>query len=128
MNFDFIATSRPVDQVAARVLSPGEHYDPGKCQSHAMHSDLPIPTRPFPGLKEHNLTGFRKGSLVVKGYAAEQDLKGKKSRWVVRCDCGYYEIRTAKSLKNPNNDDDRCAVCRDLAWIRRHDQRRRETA
>ena len=37
----------------------------------------------------------------------------------VRCDCGGYEPRTAKSIKNPNNTAERCSKCRQVEQAKR---------
>jgi hypothetical protein len=62
-----------------------------------------------------NLSGIKIGRMTVMGLA-----KDMKSRWVVRCACGDYEVRLAKSIKNPENHGDRCVKCRRVAQVRRH--------
>lgn len=54
-----------------------------------------------------DLTGHRQGRFSVVGFAA-----GVKARWVVKCDCGFFEIRSTQALKNPNNGKDCCSECR----------------
>lgn len=120
MGFDFIATGKPVDATAAMVLRPGEHYEPRGANDPAHHSETPIPTVRYTGPKEHDITGMRNGSLVVVGFAHPGARNG--ALWVVRCDCGHYERRTAKSMKNPKNWFDACRVCRDLQHLRRKAQ------
>lgn len=71
----------------------------------------PIKKIPYNGL---NLVGCKVGRLTVIGMARES-----KGRWVVRCACGDYEIRTAKAIRNPENKGDRCSVCRGFAQSRR---------
>ena len=115
---------KPVNKTAAIVTSRGVHYEPNKIVL-TNDSDLPIVTRPI--TKEEvkqkcfvNLTGFRVGRLSVIGPA--RDFNGK---WVVRCDCGKYSTRRAKSIKNPENVQDRCEHCRNLAFLKRNEQWRR---
>lgn len=47
--------------------------------------------------------------MVVVGLA-----KDIAARWIVRCDCGDYEPRTAKAIKNPANGADCCVKCRQV--------------
>ena len=53
-----------------------------------------------------DLTGARQGKLTVVGFS-----EGLKARWVVKCECGFYEIRTTQAIKNPNNGNDCCSEC-----------------
>lgn len=115
---------KPINKTAAIVISRGVHYEPNKIVQ-TNDSDLPIATRPI--TKEEfkqqcfvNLTGFRVGRLSVIGVA--RDFKGK---WVVRCDCGIYSTRRAKSIKNPENVQDRCEHCRNLAFLKRNEHWRK---
>lgn len=115
---------KPVNKTAATVTSRGVHYDPDKIVQ-TNDSDLPIATRPFTKeeLKQKSfvdLTGRRVGRFSVIG--AARDFKG---RWVVRCDCGTYSTRRAKSIKNPENVQDRCEHCRHLAFLKRNELWRR---
>ena len=47
------------------------------------------------------------GKFTVIGLSAHS-----KGRWVVRCECGEHEFRTAKAIKNPANAQDACAKCK----------------
>jgi len=128
-DFDFIATITPVDRTAARVLQKGEHYDPVKPKEVFGHSDTPLPTERFRGPASWDMTGVRFGLFVVIGVAPGQLATGLNTRWVVRCQCGAFEYRRTRAIKNQENAHiDRCAVCRDLAWLRNHSTRVREVA
>ena len=105
---------QPIDRIALRVMMPGIHYDlpDGTIPAHHVHSSTPIPIRRITkqiracrGFSD--LTGHKQGRLTVVGLSAEVS-----KRWVVRCQCGEYELRSAKSLLNPKNDIDRCYACR----------------
>lgn len=69
---------------------------------------------------EHNMLGRVKGRLEVIGLLAKE-AKGVKASWIVRCKCGYYETRRAKSLK-ADNGDDRCGACTYLIRMERRRQ------
>lgn len=101
----------PVDETASRVISGGEHYDT-KSNPDAYEYDAPIPTRPAPKQVE-DFTGQRKGRLTVIGWSHRH-----KKRWVVRCDCGIYGVRTTRALRNPKNIADRCSKCERVARIK----------
>lgn len=115
--FDRIAASVPLNVTAATVVSSGEHYEP-KFTNQA-HWKEPPPIRPFP---KHaptslpNFTGKQHGRLRVLGLHRHPD--GNKNaglRWVVRCVCGRYELRSTKALKAERVTDDgqgdRCQAC-----------------
>ena len=64
-----------------------------------------------PSLNAPPLVGVRFGRFVVVGLHAE--IRGA---WVVRCDCGDYETRRSRAIRNPNNFGDRCTLCRNAAY------------
>lgn len=49
-----------------------------------------------------DITGERFGALVVYGIFVEKNPKGTAALWVVKCDCGGFEIRTARQLRKAN--------------------------
>lgn len=60
--------------------------------------DIKPDTRKIPnGMLD--LTGVRSGRMVCVGLAPEKR-GGNKAAWIVRCDCGMYESRTAKALRS----------------------------
>jgi hypothetical protein len=111
MNAVFDKTHRDaVDTTAALMFSSGIKYNHGKkiCSAHwevcppvitKLKSDIP------------NLIGFRFGYFRVIGLS--RNING---RWIVRCDCGDYELRTAKAIRNKQNFGDRCHICRQKAF------------
>lgn len=104
----------PVDRSAAKAVAGGvEFVCPKKIQT--ADSDVPLQVRS--GVIPVDLTGVRVGRFVVAGLSASVP-----KRWVVRCDCGIYSLRTAKAIRNPRNADDRCERCRYLAFLRRRDR------
>lgn len=85
-------------------------------------STMPWPTAKWTGKTEHDLTGTRRGSLTVTGYADESQWRSaaglppkpkrqnkKGALWVTRCDCGIYAVRRTKSIKSPGHDS--CSRC-----------------
>lgn len=107
-----IIKREPIDIVAWRVTRRGVRYESGKIIQTA-DSETPLPTR---SCRDIDLAGERRGRLVVIGLSATT-----KGRWVCRCDCGMYTLRTAKAIKNEKNFD-RCEECRQLDYLKRHDE------
>lgn len=74
-------------------------------------SSEPIPTKSLSPDQE-DLTGQSRGALTVVGYVGE-------GRWSMRCICGYYTMRYARTIKRKNHDD-MCPSCqRELALFRK---------
>lgn len=104
-----------VDRVALRVVMPGIHYDLSDktIPKNWIHSDAPLPVfKDIPKVIRNNqsfenLTGLKQGRFTVIGLSSTV-----KGRWVVRCRCGAFELRTAKALTNQRNSSDRCLACR----------------
>jgi hypothetical protein len=115
--YDDIIRSEPIDRLASRVTLKGNNYTYKKTSNIFFEFCPPIDK--FPGPKEHDLTGKRFGRLVVIGYTHWRLYKKKRDRpgrWVVRCDCGIYEIRRSVGLKKLNNT--LCCKCQQLEHIR----------
>lgn len=110
----------PVNQVAGRVTSKGIHFAPvGKPCKHYV-SDEPLPLRQeLPNSPNwQDFTGFKKGKFTVVGLAANRN-----GQWVVKCQCGTYETRVTKALRNPNNAFDACVHCQRDAYLRKEARR-----
>jgi hypothetical protein len=118
-----IAKRRPVNVTAARVTQPGPRgLDIGK--RGEVLSPTPLPMRPVPA-QIPDMTGQRCGRLTVIGLAVQRAQRGK-SRWVCRCVCGYYALRSTKAITNPDNQvHERCERCRQVANLQRETERRR---
>lgn len=114
---------RPVNGIAARVVSEGVNFE-YRLKDGAVNSPLPLPVRPLtefelmhPGAQD--LSGIRSGRLVVVGFSSEA-----KGRWVCRCCCGVYVLRTAKAIKSLARTNG-CDQCRLLAAAKSADYFRR---
>lgn len=107
----------PINGIAARVLQHGQHWRDGAAPEGSRDSANPLPTYPVAewqrvSPKMVNLTGRKVGFLTVLGF-------GGNKRWVARCVCGTYTLRTAKALTNPANTEDACDRCNAkhrMAW------------
>ena len=104
----------PINKVAALVVSkspPDCQYD-AKVACLQRRWDSPPPMRILTA-NIPDFRGKRVGRFTVVGLYA-----GAPGLWVVRCACGAYETRRAKSLHNPLNIDDCCQLCRHVEHLR----------
>jgi hypothetical protein len=102
----------PIDRTAAMMLSKG--VAPPEITITCDHWEVCPPLKK-PAINGPDLSGHRQGRLVAVGMHKE-----RQGRWVVRCDCGDFEIRTAKSLRNHANSADKCVKCRKIDQAKRH--------
>jgi hypothetical protein len=112
---DDIYARRAVNTTAARVLAKGTHFV-GDKKILTADSELPIKTRALPHNME-DLRGVNFGRMTVIGVAADA-----KGRWVVKCSCGVYTLRSTKAVKNPANEIDCCEQCRHLRHLKEKDK------
>jgi hypothetical protein len=112
----------PIDFAAASMFFKG--VKPPQARTGCMwHWEICPPihtkrmTRELYRRLGEDLTGRRQGRMTVVG--ASKDLP---ARWIMRCDCGDYEPRSSKAVKNPNNSQDCCAKCRQIGQAIRHHQ------
>lgn len=126
-SLDRVITSVPQDATAARVTSKGTHYAPAIKYGDVDHRDIRPPVilpeqmgNPQGTAFARTIIGKRMGRLTVIGLAAEQTGKAARGkgnkRWVVRCDCGAYEFRKAKTITQDLDTDKMCRDCHDLEW------------
>lgn len=101
-----------VNKTSAMVFASGTRYHNGVNVTCA-HWEAPPPTRKIP-VCAPKLIGEKFGRFIVIGL--HETINGA---WVVRCTCGDYETRKAKSIRNPNNFGDRCTKCRNAAFERK---------
>jgi hypothetical protein len=115
---------RPVNATAARVVSAGTHYRPNKRHGSQVFEVCPPirqatrRDRSVPGYSD--LAGVRRGRLVAIGLS-----EGAALKWVMRCDCGAYVIRTNKAARNEANTADACEECLHVMYLKRSEFYRR---
>lgn len=112
-NFDSIAASVPVDGTAVNVVSRGEHYE-GRVPAWHLHWKAPplaIDEKPH---NAENLEGVRFGLMQVVRFYSRSYGHPKGCRWVVRCNCGDYEVRRTAAIKKADTEH-RCQAC---DWVR----------
>lgn len=123
-NFDAVVASAPANATAAVVTAGSRtHYESSrKVVPEHVHTDIRPPLKDLRRLDRNAratavaLVGKRIGRLTVIGIREEpKRFTGgtkRKARWVVRCDCGRYEHRLAKALREPKLPDRAmCSEC-----------------
>lgn len=124
----------PIDQMAWRVIRPGEKYVPDKKITQLVFDSQP-PLRDTRRARHEqrpeNMRGRSHGLLTVIGYwGPKKDGLGRcrggsaNQLWVCRCACGIFVTRTAKTIKRAHPSD-RCEFCRHLAYLKRNEEWRR---
>lgn len=109
----------PVNKTAALVVAKGTHFE-GSQSETTQDSDLPLPIRRPSRCELLNprftdLTGTKVGEFVVLGLSASFN-----KRWVVRCLCGKYSLRTTGAIRYPGNPKTMaCDNCNQLYRFRR---------
>lgn len=118
----------PVNSTAARVISKGIRYEVA-IDEDRFNSESPPPLTKI--TEKHfrqnplfvDFTHVKYGNLTVIGLAKSMRKGKAQGQWVVKCDCGNYEIRTAKAIKNhlkneENLQSDMCSICQDTRRVR----------
>jgi hypothetical protein len=114
---DEILTRSPLLQASAQ-METGWDAELGPRPSRWWWPVCP-PLRPMPkdGL---DLTGRRWGRLTVAGLLDMGDRsRSGRAAWVVRCDCGRFETRTARSISRQHSPVEACTRCDYVRHIRR---------
>lgn len=122
-NWNAIVTSAPLNKDAAIARDGrGVGFEPKlKAAPDITHSELPLPTAPV--VKGSlDLTGTKFGAAMTVMGKAPAKIGNNAAAWVVRCACGNYEHRTAKAIRNPRNDQDRCRPCRQVEYLKRRER------
>lgn len=101
----------PVDKIAAMTMARGVRFENNVNFDCHKHWEICPPLRKIDKTCQLDFTGKVCGRFTVVGLHATI-----KKRWVVRCSCGNYELRTTRALRNPNNYGDRCLLCRNMAF------------
>ena len=128
-DWDAVLASSPMNTTAARAVSRSRtapvELGAHKRNQNFMRSDVPFPVKKREDLSESGQkahdewVGKRVGQLVVVGISTAGKNGSKQARWVVRCDCGYYECRPMKSLTAERDQPHACSECEKLEWVRR---------
>lgn len=106
-----IVKRAPVDRTAASVSSRSLEtaFEP-KIADSERFSPTPLLVRRNPTFskKDHDLTGRTFGRFTVAGLSVEGKTSRGYGRWVVRCICGWYCVRSTQTLKNHDSESLMC--------------------
>lgn len=128
IDFDAVAPLMPFDKTAAQVASKGVHFEWTPADQRKLHSSEPIRSR-APNAEELlkpsfiDLTGKKAGRFTVTGIAA--DIKTTNGQnWVVRCVCGSFETRKARTIKSylAGTNEDTNPMCESCRYTQRLQQ------
>ncbi len=103
-----ILDRRPVNRTAALVVSSSSVVHDYSIKANSTDFPFPLPTRSPTRRDTENprwedLSDRKFGRLQVLGMSAN-----KPKRWVCRCDCGMYTLRTRAALKTAATPCDQC--------------------
>jgi len=121
MSADLEGHEKPVNKMAAMSFAKGVVFkSQWKIKPFSILYKNKPATIPFPGQKEHDLTGVKYSRLTVIGYIRSKKQKSGGAIWLVRCVCGQYEERVSKGIKNHDPKKVyRCSVCERFAVSKR---------
>lgn len=109
----------PVDRVARRVTSEGEHWEPTLTRNaRGAPKTMDTPPAEYDALPWNypDITGVRRGRMTaVRHYKRASSGKGL---WLVQCDCGAYEFRRWQKWLNHFAAMDACARCDEAHFVR----------
>lgn len=121
-SWDKVVSSAPINKDAAIARDGGgTSWTPERAlEASFVRSHAPIPIKPRKATWMLDLTGLKVGKLTVLGVA---DFPNRSERspaaWVVRCVCGYYETRKAKTLRKPGYAERAaCSECHYVAELK----------
>lgn len=128
-----VISSKPINITAMRVMLKGCEFNKISndllklCQSTCPPLRM-IPHHQNINPQSINFTGFKKGKIKVIGLFAGYEyknitegyvnyIKNNRNKWVIRCLCGMYELRSQKSLSRIDNMDVLVWLCSDYKTL-----------
>ena len=123
MDYKFTA-GQPVDRIAKRVVSGGISYVPSCKKNEQMWKIMPKPEAVPSGIND--ITGMRRGRIVIAGYYEGRRSNGRKLRhyWIARCDCGTFVVRLGKKFEKNTDPENACQTCKHKQFLKRDNNRR----
>jgi len=108
----------PINKKSAMAISGGYAYESELDISRRVY-DAPLNTQRVPiGVKD--LTGTKVGRVTIVGHLGESELSSGR-KWLGRCVCGKYIIRTGYSWRaklNKNGEDRGCIHCMEMDYLK----------
>lgn len=108
---------KPSDKQTAIIISKGERYEEPyykrrKKGNHWNTKPETIPINRWGKVGLKNLIGMIRGKITVIGLLEYH--KEMKSEWLIRCECGNYEMRKHRTLLKQSVIYDSCEKCKHL--------------
>lgn len=113
---DEIQTKAPLKQAVLQMLR-GYEAEAGPRPNRWHWLVCPPLRQPCSGSLD--LRGVRWGRLSVVGLLDVSGTDRKGGRWVVRCDCGRFEVRKAKAIRERVEPIAACGRCEYVVRIKR---------
>jgi hypothetical protein len=119
MNFDAIAAAAPLDAQAGAVRDGrGDHWVAIVPDDVEHWSAPPLPEHERPA-DVPDISGLVVGCLTVVRYHRTRPSGSQRSRWLVRCQCGDYELRRTRALAAPAFPGEMmCFACQAVETLR----------
>lgn len=116
-SYDFIKTCKPLNRSAADCISSGDHFEyKGSNKGNMIISTTPLKTIKFRGAVG-DLTGFRRGRVVVIGLYKRKTKRMRCSVWVVRCSCGNYTHKKRRTIERGKSEL-MCPECEYVKYLK----------
>lgn len=116
-DYSFIATDRPANRTAGMVLQKGEHFEE---PNYTNLFKAPLLLIKYKG--KRNLSGKRFFQFTVIGYLG---MNNRSGRWLLKCDCGSYTVRSERAIKKIVEKNGKCSRCSYLDYIKSETYRER---
>lgn len=117
-DFDAIAASAPLDRQASVVRDGSGDQFVGRIPRDVEHwTAPPLPEAARPA-QVKDLSGLAVGRMTVVRYHRSHPKRG--ARWLVRCRCGDYEVRSTPALTGACAPERlMCCLCEQVELMRR---------
>lgn len=116
-NYDALAASAPVNRQAAIARDGGGVHYQAKADPTTARWDAPPPPERKPPADLPRLEGrtFGDGMRVIRYHGS----RWNGARWLVRCRCGWFELRSTKAIETAQADHS-CSACQYARTQRRN--------
>lgn len=123
-HYEKLVSAVPINSNAANAIKGGISFDESnvaKIPDQVGYWENQPPLEPVSSLKFMSMnphfkdfTGVKYGRLTVIGMLLNKNRsKSASATWVVKCSCGYYEARKARTIK-ARNSTDKCRRCMNI--------------
>jgi hypothetical protein len=125
MNFDAVAAATPLDRTASTVRDGSGDLWEAKFRGEQKHWKAPPPPEGALKAGMPDYTGRTFGRLTVVRFHGFSGQSTPVAVWLVRCACGDYEVRRAKTIGKalggavPQDHEHSCMACRDVQLLQR---------